>query len=104
MTVGNHTLPAEMLSTCDGLMYCLASWAYNVTNGFFWTAILLGFCVVLAMSTQRFGSARSFGFASVAGMLGAVWFGTMQLMPWWVASAFILAGATGFAVMIINEK
>lgn len=105
MSVGNHTLPTGILQTCgDGFLYCYAKWAHDVTTGFFWVAILMGFMAVLFMGTQRFGTARSFGFASVSGLFGSMWLATLRLMPWWVASLFILVGGAGFVVMILNER
>lgn len=92
-------------TNCDeGLMICLAQWSYNVTNGMFWALILLAFTVILYMTTFRYGTPRAFGFASVAGMVGAIWLGIMELLSWWIASAFIIAGFIGFAVMILSEK
>ena len=102
------TLPGEAVRNCDGfngLLYCFSRWAYNVTGGLFWTMLLLGFCVAIYMATvNTFRSVRAFGFATVTGALGAIWLGTLQLMPWWTASAFILSGAIGLATMIISEK
>jgi len=99
-----HTLPSDLLETCDGFLYCWSQWAYDVTGGLAFTLLLLGFVIVLFMGTQRFGTPRSFGFSSIIGLLASIWLATMNLMPWWVASAFILAGLFGFAVLIINEK
>ena len=98
-------LPGTFMDTCtDGFLYCIAVWANNVTQGFFWTALLIGFVAVLAISTQRFGGTRSFGFASFTGMIGAIWLATLQLMPWWIASAFILVGVIGIATLVLNER
>lgn len=100
-----HQLPNDVIASCDGLVYCFMKWFYNVTNGFGPTGLLMAFCISLLMATvNRFGGARSFGFASVVGLLGAIFLATQKLMPWWIASIFILAGAAGFAVMIVNEK
>jgi len=99
-----HLLPAQIMDSCDGLFYCFALWAYSVTGGMFWTLMLMGFGVMLFIGSQRFGTNRAFGFASVSCLLGAIWLSVMQLMPWWVASAFILTGVAGFAVLIMNER
>lgn len=104
MTVGNHTLPTQILRTCsDGMMYCFSEWANTVSNGMFWTIALLSFCIVLFMATARLGSVRAFGYASFVGMIGAVFLAIMTLMSWSLASAFILAGALGIVVMIMSE-
>jgi len=99
-----YPLPTNLYSTCDGVLYCLAEWAYNVTNGAFWVMMLVAFVMILFISTQRLGNARSFGFASIMGLFGATWLATLQLMSWWISAAFILLGASGFAVLILNEK
>ena len=99
-----HTLPTDMHETCDGLFYCLAEWANTVTDGLFWPGILVAFVVVLFLAIQRFGTPRSYGFASFVGLLGAIFLATLQLLAWWIATVFILAGAVGFAVMIVNER
>lgn len=96
--------PGEVTATCTGFFTCMAEWANAVTQGFFWTAMLIGFSFVMFMATQRFGSARSFGFASIVGLLGAIWLATLQLMPWEYASIFILTGVVGFVVLILQER
>lgn len=105
MPVGNHTLPTELVRTCsDGMMSCMAQWAFDVTYGMFWTLALLGFCVVLFIATTGFGNKRAFGFASFVGLLGSVWFAIQGLIVWWIASAFILAGVIGLVIMIMDER
>jgi len=105
MTIGNQSLSTNILDSCNnGLLYCYAKWSYNVTGGLFWTFMLLAFCVALFIVTIRMGSGRAFGFASFVGLVGSIWFATMQLMPWWTASAFILVGAIGIVVMLMQER
>lgn len=105
MSVGNHTLPSELLNTCsDGLMYCMSEWASDVTGGLFWVFALLSFCVVLIMATARLGTTRAFGFGSFAGMLGSIWLSIMGLISWWIASLFIIVGVLGIAMMILSER
>jgi len=104
MTIGNHTLPTEMLRTCqDGMLWCFSDWAYDVTGGMFWTLMLLGFCIALIMATSKLGTTKAFGYGSFVGMIGSIWFATMQLMPWWTATIFIITGAIGIAVMFISK-
>jgi len=103
--VGNHTMPSQILSTCtDGMMSCFSQWAYDVTNGFFWVALLLGFVAVLIMGTSRIGFKRSFGFGSFVGMIGSIWFAIMGLMTWWIASLFMLVGMISIAMMIMDTR
>ena len=105
MPVGNITLPTEMLRTCtEGMLYCFSVWAYEVTAGVFWTFMLLGFCLALYIGSARLGSTRAFGFASFAGLVGAIWFAVLELMPWWTASLFILVGGMGVVAMLISER
>jgi len=105
MVIGNHTLPTEIFTTCtDGFVWCFANWAYVVTSGMFWTFMLIAFSIVLMIATIRMGTARAFGYGSFVGMIGAIWFAIMKLMPWSIASAFILVGAIGIIMMIISEK
>jgi len=105
MTIGSHLLPTEVLRTCtDGMLWCFADWAYKVTNGMFWTFMLMGFCVALFMATAKMGSTRAFGYATFVGMIGATWFAIMQLMPWWITTVFIISGLIGMAMMVLNEK
>ena len=99
-----HPLPINLLQDCNGFFYCIAKWAYTASEGTFFAFMLIGFVVVLFIASQRFGTPRAFGFASVSGLLGAIFLSTMQLMTWWISSAFILAGAVGFAVLIMNKK
>lgn len=98
-------LPVNITSCGEGIFSCTAQYANDATGGLFWTLALLGFAVVIFLATQRFGgTARSYGFASVVGMLGAVLFVLQNLMDWYIASAFILAGVIGFIVLVINKS
>lgn len=102
--VEGHITPVDVTSTCDGFLYCMGQWAYNVTDGMFWTFMLAGFCIVMYMATFRFGTPRAFGFASVVGLLGAIWLVILNYMPVWIASLFVITGLVGFAVMIISNR
>lgn len=105
MTIGNHTLPTEILRTCsDGMFYCFSDWAFDVTNGIYWTLMLLGFSVALIWATSKAGMARAFGFGSFAGMIGSIWFATMSLIPWWTATVFIIVGLIGIGLMFISDR
>lgn len=100
-----YLLPSDVFETCSGgVFYCIAEWANNTTDGLFFPAMLFAFVAVLFLATQRFGTPRAFGFASVFALFGAVWLATMQLMAWWIATLFILSGFIGFAVMLISER
>jgi len=101
-----HPLPVNLDTMCssNGTLYCVSEWAYNVTEGLFWTIILLAFIIVLFMASQKFGTTRAFGFASFVGLLGSVFLVTLNLIPYWIASAFILTGVIGLAVMVIGNS
>lgn len=96
--------PSTYIDGDESLLHGFAQWAYSVTGGRFWTFMLIGFSVVLMIVTSRFGTARSFAFGGVVGLLGSIFLAIMGLMPWWVASIFILLGAFGIAGMILSER
>lgn len=105
MTVGNHSMPSDILETCnEGIFYCFGEWASTVTTGAFWIFMLLAFQFSLFMATIRLGNARSFGFSSFVGLLGGIWLAILGFISWWIASAFIIVGFVGLAVMVVNEK
>jgi len=98
-----HLLPNEL--TCSkGMLYCFWLWADTVTMGLWSILVLLGFCSAIFIATIRFGTPRAFGFASFVGMMGGIWFATMQFLSWWIASIFILAGIIGIGMMVLSEK
>ena len=98
-------LPTTTLRECtEGTFYCLSQWASTVTSGAFWVMMLLAFAFAIFMATIRFGGTRAFGFASFVGMIGGMWLSILQLISWWIGSAFILVGVAGIGMMMINEK
>lgn len=100
-----HVLPSTVLNSCDGgLLYCMFEWANNVTYSLFTVFTLLAFCVILFMATARLGNVRAYGWAGFAGMIGGIWFATMGLMDWSLASAFIINGIVALSMMILSEK
>jgi len=100
-----HTLPTKMVRECtEGLLYCFSEWAGNVTLGAYWIFGLLAFSITIFLATLRFGTARAFGFGSFVGLIGGVWLVILKLIPWWVASTFIIIGIIGLAVMFLSER
>ena len=96
--------PTDFVNETTGLFEGIADWAYGVTFGTFWTILLLGFCIVLIMATRdRFGTDRAMGFAGVTGLFGSLFLVTLGLMPWWIASIFIMSGIFGIVYMIMNK-
>lgn len=95
-----HALPTDLIDDDTGLMEGMGDWANTITQGGFWTLLLLGFCAVLMISTMNYGVARSFGYAGTTGMFGAISLAIIGWMPWWIASLFIVAGAASLVFMI----
>lgn len=99
-----YPLPTNLDQTCDGVLYCMADWARNVTDGLFWVIMLAGFGMVIFLGIKRMGNSRAYGFASVMASLASLWLSTMQLMAWDIAVFFVLNGLVGMAVLVLNEK
>lgn len=99
-----YPLPTDLVNGTTGLMKGIADWAYVVTGGWFWTALLFGFCVVLGIATSRYTTERAFGFAGVTGLLGSLFLVTLNLMTWKIALFFILAGIAGIGWMIVKRE
>jgi len=98
-------LPTQLLRSCtDGAFMCLAEWANTTTDGWFWTAVLLGFIITLFIATQKFGTNRSLGFASTFGVFGSLILVTLGLMTWPIASIFMIVGAIGLVIMVMNNR
>lgn len=97
-------LPTNFVGNGKGLLQGFTSWAYNVTNGYFFALSLMVFCICLMIATSRFGTPRSFGYASFVGAIGSTFLAIMGLLSWGIASLFIVVGLIGFAVMILNER
>ncbi len=103
--VGTHDLPSRLVRDCtDGLFFCLNIWANDLTSGFWWVMLLTGFVFAIFMATASLGKLRAFGFASTVGMLASMMLVTMGFMSWWVASIYILAGALGIGMMVLNKQ
>lgn len=99
-----HTLPGQLGADNSTAFIGLAEYVYDVTSGFFWTSALLAFCVVCYIATSKLDTPRSYGFASFVGLVGAMMLAILQLMPWGIASAFIINGLVGLAVLLISER
>lgn len=97
-------VPSDLVGNGKGLFQNFFEWGYRVTNGWFFALLLFGFCIVLLISTQRFGMPRSFGFAAFVGMIGSTFLAIAGLLSWGVASWFILTGFVGMGVLILNER
>jgi len=96
-------LPKDFINESQGMIEGIAKWSYEVTQGTFWSLLLVCFCIVLGVSTVKYGLERAIGFGSITGLLGALFLATAGLMPWWIASIFIIVGAIGLTYMIMNK-
>lgn len=99
-----HQLPTNLQEGCDGVLLCMSRWSYDVTGGMWWTILFLAFLIVLFLATQRFGTRRAFGFSSFVSIVGSLFLATLQLMPYWLAAAFILSGVVGLAVLVMGSE
>jgi len=96
--------PIDFVNESQGLMEGISKWAYEVTGGWFWALLLMGFCIVLYMATTRFGDERAIGYAAVVGLLGSIILMSIGLMEFWLGSIFIIVGAIGLAWMIMSKR
>ena len=72
--------------------------------GLFWLFALLGFSVAVTFASSNFGNTRAIGYGSFVMMMGSIWFVILGFMSWEFASAGIIAGLIGIAVMRMSEK
>lgn len=94
----------DIFGNCDGLFYCLASWSNTVTEGYYWSIILMAFGIVLFMGTYYLGVKRAFGYASFAtGLLGLTLV-QLSLIPLWFFTLVLIVSLIGVAVMLIGER
>jgi hypothetical protein len=94
-------------SCSDGMFYCLALWANTVTNGAFWTLLLIGFGIVLIMGASvlpGIGFTRAFGFAGTMCMFAAIFLFTLNLMTWWILSIFVIVGCISIISLVVSER
>lgn len=98
-----HTLPSDLVDDDTSLLEGMGDWANDVTEGAFWTLMLLGFCVTLAIATMNYGVSRSVGFAGLVGLFGSISLAIIGWMPWWIASLFIVIGSA-LVVLMIKSK
>lgn len=97
-----HVLPTNMANS-TGVLLNLASWANVVTGGWFWAIGLWGFMVVLFVGAARYSTERAFGWAGMAGLLGAIILAILNLISWQIASANIVIGVLGIVWMILRK-
>jgi len=96
-------LPTDLMNDTQGLLEGTALWASDVTFGFFWAGLLLGFIVVLTISTYRYGGDKAFGFGGVAGIFGSMILLILGLIPVWIATTIIILGSIAIAYMFYNR-
>ena len=102
--MGSWQLPTDLVNSSQGLLEGTAKWAYNVTDGAFWSMLLFGFCIVLTMASSRYGIGKAMAFGAVTGLLGSIMLLTAGLMPWWIGSIFIISGSFAIAWLVFHKK
>lgn len=103
LSIGSHLLPEDVMSGCNGFVYCFASWASQVTTGLFWALALISFGIVIFLASARYGGTRAFGFTSFVLLIGGIWLSILKLIAWWLGSLFIIIGVIGLAALILNK-
>jgi len=96
-------LPTDLVNE-TGLIEGMSNWAYDVTGGLFFVFLLLGFCISLFFATSHYTTDRSFSFASIAGLFGAIILTSLNLIAWYYASIFIITGIIGIVTMVMRER
>lgn len=99
-----HQLPTDLSNDSIGLIEGAGDWANNVTYGSFWFLLMLGFCIVLWISTVRYGVAKAFGYAGTTGLLGGIFLLIIGWISWVYASMLIISGAASIAFMIKSKE
>ncbi len=93
----------DIFGNCEGLFYCLAAWSNTVTEGYFWSIILISFGIVLFMGTFNFGVKRAFGYSSFATSLIGLVLIQLDLIPLGFFTLILIISLIGLAVMKIGE-
>jgi len=86
-------------------MFSLAQYVNNVTDGLFWTLILIGFFAITFFSLKIYNTEIAFAGASFPFMIICILFGVMELIPTWlVMLSIIMAGASVVFLRVSNNK
>ena len=96
--------PVNIFEGCTGLFICYARWLNTITFGAFWSMFTVAFGLMLFMVSFRFGSTRSFGYATIGCVFLYVYLLFTQLIPWWFASIIFLVGGLGLVFLRLNER
>ncbi len=94
----------DIFGNCDKLFTCAATWSNDVTDGVFWSLILISFAIVLFMATFRFGTNRAFGFAGIGMIFIAIPMKLIGLIPTWILTISAIVGALGIVFMRVGER
>jgi len=83
----------------------LAIWMNTVTDGWFWSIILIGLFAILWFSTKQYGNERSLAFSSFITAIAAILLGLMELITQWVV-VLVMIIASGSVIILrnINNK
>ena len=97
----DHALPSDLVTEDTTLMEGMGNWANDVTNGVYWFFMLLGFCMVLFISTiGRFGTDKAFGYAGITALFGSISLLIIGWISWIYASMMIITGVLAIAFMV----
>ncbi len=94
----------DIFGDCNEIFYCLATWANSVTEGFFWSIILMSFGIVIFMGTFSFGVNRAFAYAGVSVGFIALIFVQMGLIPLIVMTIALILAALGIVAQFMNTR
>lgn len=94
----------DIFGNCDGLFICLASWANNVTEGYFWSIILIVMGIILFMATISYGVNRAFGYGGIGVAFASLLLVQASLIPVWVMTVSLVVGGLGIVSMFLGER
>lgn len=96
--------PTDIFTDCEGLFYCLADWSNRVTEGYFFTIIILALGIVILMGSINFGFARAFGYATISCALMGLILVQMSLIPTYILTISLVLSGVGIAIMFMDKK
>jgi len=94
----------DIFTGCEGLFFCLADWSNSVTNGYFWSIILLSMGVIIGMGTANFGFNRAFGYATMSTALIALLLVQLALIPMYILTITLVLAGFGVVAMLVQER
>ncbi len=93
----------DIFTGCEGLFFCLGQWSNTVTEGYFWSIILIAFGIVMFMGTFNFGAKRAFGYSSLASSFLGLTLIQLGFIPLWFFTLVLIASGVGIAIMLVGR-